>query len=247
LKERGVKKEKETFKKELAGEVKPTIKDVLFKIIGKPKAGAEVSDLMKHAMIHEVDKYTKTPPTGAVARAKFESDKFKAAVKIWRNEDIEEDIKKRLITETLGESPEDITYYDTAVAHRSVRRVAVDEVFESAGWEGLISLRREVNNKRILTNTIITDMVDEGIIDYETGKYLKKVEWVKDKLTGEYKPKYTGKGTKAKKIKLPAGLKPTYTTPKIAKVSAGKAPSISLKKFKITVRKKPKKPVIKFD
>ena len=41
----------------------------------------------------------------------------------------------------------------------------------------LIDLRREVHGKRILTNTIIDDLVDEGILSYQEGESLKKVKY----------------------------------------------------------------------
>lgn len=161
----------------------------------------KIEELSPIAIYLGIDKYLGNPPTGAIEKAKWESGRFDAAVKVYKNENIDDQTKESLI-QKLGQSPEDITYYDLATSDRSVRRTAVDEVFKKSGIEGLVYLRKSVKEKRILTNTIIDDLVDEGVISYAEGKYLKSVDYVKDKKTGKYTIKT--KSGKGKKIKISA-------------------------------------------
>lgn len=163
-------------------------------------ANISMPDKLKYYIVaNKLDKYFQPEPTGAVAKTKFESNKFKAAVKLYRDKDISDDDKQAILTQ-IGINPDDIAYYDIATSERSVRRAAVNQMLRQSGKEGLIALRKTVHNKRILTSTIINDMVKEGVLTYGEGKYLKSIKWVKNKITGGLKIK----ARRRRKIKIGA-------------------------------------------
>jgi len=153
---------------------KPTTGGLLSGIVLARQQRKEQLTISQAAQDLGVDKYLGSPPSGAVPKAKWESDKFKAAVKVYRDETIDDDIKEKLLTQ-LGENSADVAYYDIATDDRSVRRAAVDEVLNEGGIEALTNLRREVNGKKILTNTIVDDLYEEGVITYAQRQYLKNV------------------------------------------------------------------------
>jgi len=200
------------------------------KLVEEGEMGIKISDknLAAIATYLGVDKYLGKQPTEPIKKAKWDVGRFKAAVKVFESEDIDETTKENLIKE-LGQTPEDVEYYSIAKADREVRRAAVDEIINSSQdkkqlLEDLALLRREVRKKRILTNTVIDDLVDDGVLTKEEGKYLKSIKWVKDKKTGKWKLKITKKG---KKLKITG-------TPKF---KAPKPKAIKTPKIKITVPK----------
>lgn len=113
--------------------------------------------------------------------------------------------KQGEILAKLGIDPEDASYYNIARQSSDIRYIWVKDEIGKYGdnrqeiLNTLLSLRREVNGKKILSNEILDDLVEEGILSEEEGKYLKRVKYTKK---GEVKVKLTGRGRSAK-IKAP--------------------------------------------
>jgi len=188
--------------------------------------------LEKYAISLGFDKY-QSPPSGAVAKAKWEDDKFKDAVKVFRDDDLDEQTKQSLII-SIKETPEDIAYYDIAAGARAVRRAAIDEVISTVDRKDLVNslaeFRREVHSKKILTNTVITDLVNEGILAYSEGEQLKNLKIVNGKSI------LKGKSKKAKKGKT-ISIKKTTFKPYAFKIKTSKG-KVNLPSLKITERPK---------
>jgi len=195
-------------------------------LVFKPETPIKGTALSPIAISLGIDKYLGKPPSGTIEKAKWEVNRFKAAVKVLGAENIDDATKEKLIKQ-LGQDPTDVMYYDIARSDRSVRRAAVDEVIASAGGDrnallaSLETFRREVRGKRILTDTVIKDLVEEGILTPEEGKYLKSIKFVKDKKTGKWIKQAKTKG--GKKVRITGT--PKFKAPK---PKAIKAPQIKI-------------------
>jgi len=182
---------------------------------------------------NKLGKFTQPAPTDPVKKAQWQSDKFKAAHKVYSDDTLDDQTKEQLIS-TLKEDPQDIAYYDIATSDRSVRRAMVDEALKQKGdkLSNLAGLRRQIRTKRILTTTIIKDLVDEGVLTYQEGKYLRSITGV-DKKTGKVKAK-SSKGRKPKKLSV--GRVSRGSTPKIPVVRGSSG--VKLKKVSVKFPKK---------
>lgn len=125
----------------------------------------------------------------------------------------------------LGITPEQASYYNVARQPNDIKYIYVKDEISKYGdnrqqiLSELIKMRQEVNNKMILSNEVVNDLVDEGILSKEEGKMLKNVKYT-DK--GEVKVKLTGVGrsAKIKKITLKAS-KLSFKVPKLKAVEFG--------------------------
>lgn len=168
----------------------------------KIEAGMDVSD-EELVLVHGVDKLISKNPVTAVAKAKHEEDLFEKATAIYRDEDLDDESKRKLI-DTLGVNNDDVLYYDLATENAMIKKVAINEeistLLVSSKDRGdlvrkLASYRREVSGEMVLSDTIITDLVNDGTISKEEGKVLKDTKYNTD---GSLKVKVTGRGAGAK-------------------------------------------------
>lgn len=171
----------------------------------KPYAYIDENGDMKNI---DLTKLNKTP-TSATAKARLEKDKFEKAVQIYRNENIPQEDKDKLI-DSLGLDQKDLEYYDLASEDTSIRSIAIMEEISSLQSTSsdrgdmlrrLAELRREVSGQRVLTDNIISDLVSEELLTKEEGKILKDLKY---DMSGQLRVKTTGrgKGAKLKKIKF---------------------------------------------
>lgn len=149
-------------------------------------------------MIHfDLNKYAKTPDD-PIQATRQEADRYKAALNVYRNEELSDQVKSDLISK-LDISEGDIAYYDIASdSTRAVRRIFTEQYLlgiepNQDRVEFLSTLRREVRGERVLTDTVIDELVDYGHITQAEGKLLKNIVW--DDAKGQLVPK-KGKGKK---------------------------------------------------
>lgn len=113
------------------------------------------------------------------------------------------DQQKAQIIKDLKLDAEDVKYYLNAKETEEVKTAMIqdriDRGYDSdeALWNDLVSWKRPVNGKIFLSDGVIDDLEDQGLLTDAEAKYLKKLEI--DPVTGEPKLKgRLGKGTKAK-------------------------------------------------
>lgn len=191
-----------------------------------------------------ISKYTKKPAND-IERIRLEADKFSEAVKVYRNEDITKEDKDKIFGK-LGVKPQDIAYYDIASDSAEVRRSAIDMVMKREYKDrtemltALGAMRYEITSgTRILTDTTVDELYNDGVISYAEKKYLKDVKFVKgkkprlksSKSSGGRKPKAPQK-LKIKAIKAPnfQQLKPIQLGDIAPKVQQ---PKINIQPFKV--------------
>uniref|UniRef100_A0A7C5URK9 Large polyvalent protein associated domain-containing protein n=1 Tax=candidate division CPR3 bacterium TaxID=2268181 RepID=A0A7C5URK9_UNCC3 len=101
----------------------------------------------------------------------------------------------------LGIDPEDAAYYNVARQPNDIKEVYVRDEIGKYGnnrqemLNSLLKMRREVNNKPILTSEITKSLYEDGIISYDEKKWLDNASYTKD---GQVKVKLTGRGRTAK-------------------------------------------------
>lgn len=169
----------------------------------KQEAGMELTD-EELLLTYDLDKLIGKNPTTAVAKARHEKDVFEKAVKIYRDEDISEESRSKL-TEALGVNTDDLAYYDLASDTATIKAVAVQEAISNIQATSkdrgdmlrmLAEYRREVSGERVLSDSMISDLVSDEILSKEEGKILKQLQY--DGKTKQVKLKTTGRGKSAK-------------------------------------------------
>jgi hypothetical protein len=138
---------------------------------------------------------------------------------------------------TIGISPEDAVYYNTAKQEVRLKSLYVDEEISKLDTSNranlvnyLISQRKEVNGDMVLTNTIIGELADKGMISAAEETMLKNLKIV----NGKPVTKLTGRGKKTtlKKVSLPTSTS-KIKAPKIKSMSTLlKGSKLKVKKYK---------------
>lgn len=132
----------------------------------------------------------------------------------------------------LGISREDAEYYDLANQDTLAKSVFIRELASGLPSDNrveflgeLAQLRKEILGKQALTNSVIDDLVEDGLISKDEGKVLKGFKFDE---TGKPKLKMTGRGKSAKLKKItpvkidfsPRGIRRAPTlNPKIPEMS----------------------------
>ncbi|GIW70232.1 MAG: hypothetical protein KatS3mg101_0979 [Patescibacteria group bacterium] len=124
-------------------------------------------------------------------------------------EDIPKKEEQDKALQMLGVPRDKAEYYWVASKDTDVKYAyVIDQINNKSGEEALstlVKLRQEYNNRSILTNKVIDQLVDNEVISSELGSYLKKIEFSGGKI------KVTGRPKKIsiKKIQtsLPAKIK----------------------------------------
>jgi len=145
-----------------------------------------------------------------VKYARWEDATFKKA-KILNEVTTLSESDKEAIFEDIGLSREDVDYYSIASEENRIKSIHVREEAKNIlsttkdrqkMLQALIDMRREIAGKMILTSGVINDLVDEGIITYNEGKTLKKIEWDTGGKVPVAKVTGRGGGAKLKKVKF---------------------------------------------
>lgn len=177
-----------------------------------------VLDLTKY------DKIAKMPTTNKYNSALKESKQYSEAAKIIDNDGLDEEQKETAL-KRLGVSKEDAEYYSLANDNTNLKTMFVlDSVANKTHEEVLDTLakqRKQVNGNMVATNTVLDNLVDEGVISKAEATQLKKYKYESGKLTP------IKKSSGGKKIKV--------TLRKVGKIKFKKAKVTQLKtaqKFK---------------
>lgn len=214
---RELEKQKEDIKKELTGETGFKLPNP-FKAKEAEASSKFVDDTFYYISgdsVKELDlsKYS-TKPTNKIDEIRLNEDRFSDAIKVFRNEDIE-DADKETLYGKLGVKKNDLAYYDLATDSTEVRREVVNMVGEreykdrSEYIRSLASLRLELTSgKRVLTDNIIDDLYNEGLLSKNERNLLKNTKWEKGKSpANKAKAK---KGKKAPKVKVRQVTAPSF-------------------------------------
>lgn len=210
----------------------------------------------------EGDVITVSPSTATDPYQKKEED-IKTALKVWEGNASQEE--KKAFYKSVGLKPDDVRY-----AHKTSwsKERKVDYIIKNYKdkdhdtlIEQLIKGRTEaISGYRFISNEVLNDLYDEGVISKDEMTYLKKVEFNKDgKLSGSSADQLgsgsgSGKGgqTEAKiraKIKsLNALFKESSKPEKAISVKTPKAPELKFSKIaKSSVKRRSKSSKIWFD
>lgn len=163
-------------------------------------------------------------PTSKYTQAKKQDKLFDLGLKIYRDEDVPQEDKEGLYAK-LGINKDDLEYYTIAVDKVDLKTEYVTEQLGSMENRELlikyiIDNRRMVGGQMLISNGVLDNLYDEGIISKDEKNTLKKFKIDGD---GEVKMKTSGRGggAKLKKAKfVPLNIAKT-------KVSAPKAPQIA--------------------
>lgn len=159
----------------------------------------------------DLGKVSRLPEQTAYQRALKQKEAYKIVDDVLDNLEGDQQINA---LKALGITSADATYYNTARQENYLKTIYVEEEIRNMIGQGqtkdqilntLASMRRAVNEKILLSDGVINDLVDKNIISYQDGKALKN-------LGKDLKPKKltTGKAKKAKKI--------TLTKPKVTPI-----------------------------
>lgn len=159
----------------------------------------------------DLGKVSRLPEQTAYQRALKQKEAYKIVDDVLDNLEGDQQINA---LKALGITSADATYYNTARQENYLKSIYVEEEIRNMIGQGqtkdqilntLASMRRAVNEKILLSDGVINDLVDKNIISYQDGKALKN-------LGKDLKPKKltTGKAKKAKKI--------TLTKPKVTPI-----------------------------
>lgn len=141
-------------------------------------------------------KYLAPAPTDPVQKARWEQDKFSAAMKMYRAEGIDPTAKQDTFNK-LGINETDLAYFDIASDDVNIKRVFIGEYLNTLDptkdkMTALAELRRTVKAQAILSDNVITAMVKNGELTAQEGKLLKRIDW--DEQTNEPKISKSGSG-----------------------------------------------------
>jgi hypothetical protein len=147
-----------------------------------------------------IDKVSNLPEQTNYQRALKQKEAFKLIDDVMDNLSGDEQISA---LNALGISAEDATYYNTARQENYLKSIYVEEEIMGMIKSGqnkdqilntLAGMRKAVNEKILLADGVINDLVDKNIISYQDGKMLKNID-------KDLKPK-KAKAKKPKKISL---------------------------------------------
>jgi hypothetical protein len=147
-----------------------------------------------------IGKVTSMPENTNMAKAIKEKEVWSTVNKVM-SADIPEDQQQSAL-KTLGVKKEEAYYYNIATQTVDVKMAYLEDTLpkfqnRESMLQTLASMRVKVNDKQILTDTMIRTLRDEGVIGANEAKSLINLKY--DKKTG--KTVSTGKG---KKIKVPS-------------------------------------------
>jgi len=236
-------------------ENKPTMpieKTPLNERIGLEKAGAwggtkeakPITDktIKRYVSSLELQKTLDMPEDNKYLKKIKSKEVFKESAKIFKDEDIPDNVKDGLYKE-LGVSKSDIEYYDVAKRTNDEKNAYVLSELESGKIKDRQQLlqflamnRKEINGSIVASEGVLKELRDTGFITSDEFKKLNDLKYTTDengKLVPNVKVSGRGSGAKLKKIKWNA---PSVSAPpKVSapKVSSFKTPVPNLAKLKI--------------
>lgn len=176
------------------------------------------------------------PSKSKYEKAIKDSKLYSLSSGIYGNEDLSESQKQLLnskVASQIGIKPEDLEYYQVANDENNLKTIYVLEALQ--GQENVIPYleqgRRKVNEKQLVSNGVIDNLVDEGLISEIEGKRLKKIDFDRN---GKLK---SSKGS-AKKPKIITPEMPKIPTiklssPRVRKIKTRKAPEYKIRKIRL--------------
>jgi len=201
-----------------------------------------------------LDDFNSAPDKTVYEKNQKEEMAYNAAWKLYHDEFLPKDAKDKLYKK-LEVSPEEVEYYKISKEEDGDQLLFISEQISTMGdderAEFLLRARSKVNDKVMLTDTLVNKLVKSGEISSSLGNALKSVYFVKDNsYEGEdaikmgdniYKPikntEYGGSGGKGfgtgnvAKVKMPIGVKRSpVKSIKISTGSSGKPYTIKVTK-----------------
>jgi len=209
--------------------------------------------------LYYLDDYNSMPSKTKYEQNERVEEAYEVGQKIIDNEFLSQD-QKNAIYKDLETSEEELSYFKVAKDTAGDKELYVEEMVETMGddekLEFLLTGRTVVNDKLLVSDTLINKLVKSGEITSSQGDALKSVIFVKDNsYEGEdaikmgdniYKPeKQTSSGSGSgfgtgnmKKVNMPIGVK--RSAPKSIKIttgSSGKPYTIKVTKPNLSKRK----------
>lgn len=176
------------------------------------------------------------PPKSKYEKAIKDSKLYSLSSSIYGDEDLSESQKQLLnskVASQIGIKAEDLEYYQVANDENNLKTIYVLEALQ--GQENVIPYleqgRRKVNEKQLVSNGVIDNLVDEGLISDIEGKRLKKIDFDRN---GE--PKSQKGSAKKPKIITPEMPKiPTIklSSPRVRKIKTRKTPEYKIRKIRL--------------
>lgn len=179
----------------------------------------------------DVNKVMSMPSSNAYEKALKEKEAYSLANDILKL-NVEDQAKAFY---SIGVSPEDAVYYNTAKQDNRLKSLYIDEEIGKLDTSNranlvnfLISQRKEVNGDMVLSNTNIGELADRGIISDAEATMLKNLKIV----DGKPVTKLTGRGRKTALKKVSSLPAPTKIKSPNMKSLLAKTKKLQVKKYK---------------
>lgn len=217
-------------KQEFKAATDPQEKNLLEKIFGGKEAqAAEESDKIYYRVgedvkVVDIGRVRNLPEQTYAQKAVKEREKWFAVDNIVRSELTEQQKIKAI--ESLGVKPEEATYHFMATRPSEVKYgYLLDEISTMKSKDEimskLISFRNEVGGQKILTDTLVNRLYDEGVINANEKSVLKAYKWNKATKKLGYS------GVRGKKMSMPKLTPLKFSTPAKIKLHKPKAIKVS--------------------
>lgn len=176
------------------------------------------------------------PSKSKYERAIKDSKLYSLSSSIYGDEDLSESQKQLLnskVASQIGIKTEDLEYYQVANDENNLKTIYVLEALQ--GQENVIPYleqgRRKVNEKQLVSDGVIDNLVDEGLISEIEGKRLKKIDFDRN---GNLK-KQGGSAKKPKIITPDMPKIPTIklNTPRVRRIKTRKTPEYKIRKIRL--------------
>lgn len=160
----------------------------------------------------DISKVATMPSTSKVDKLKKKQETYSMVSTVMKS-DLPDDKKQQAISE-LGVSKADADYYMIASEDNEIKIANAYDTLEKSGsfddfMKYLVNGRRPVNGKLVVTDGVITDLVNEGVIPYAVGKELKEIDLYEDgtRNMGKIRAKSSKASAAAKKKDIAARMK----------------------------------------
>lgn len=176
------------------------------------------------------------PSKSKYEKAIKDSKLYSLSSSIYGDEDLSESQKQLLnskVASQIGIKTEDLEYYQVANDENNIKTIYVLEALQ--GQKNVIPYleqgRRKVNEKQLVSNGVIDNLVDEGLISEIEGKRLKKIDFDRN---GNLE-KQGGSAKKPKIITPDMPKIPTIklNTPRVRRIKTRKAPEYKIRKIRL--------------
>lgn len=130
-----------------------------------------------------VDRITTMPSGTEYEKAKKNAAAYKVVDDVMNIQDMPDADKEEIITKKLGLDVKEVSYYIVAKDTADEKTGYVKDVISKAKdpFETLVGMRKTVNDKRILSDDVIDNLVDSGDLNKDQAKALKAVKYSQSK------------------------------------------------------------------